>query len=153
MYLLNATSCSSAKSCRRTAPPVLDAPPTSHVSSSRWLYTPNLASSTRTLLTSLMARVEPREVTYNQRKRTIRSKALEHSPHRTGFCAVNRTLLTALPGSVVRAARNAAMLSVVPVQTTQFSESPGGEFDLIDGVSTSRFELSTVLVQDWRDYL
>lgn len=33
--------------------------------------------------------------------------------------------LTALPGSLTRAARNAAMLSVVPAQTTHSLEKPG----------------------------
>lgn len=33
-------------------------------------------------------------------------------------------ILTAFPGSVARAARNAAMLSVVPVQTMQSSGNP-----------------------------
>jgi hypothetical protein len=41
-------------------------------------------------------------------------------------CLHNR-ILTAFPGSVVRAARNAAMLSVVPVQMTQFSEKPANK--------------------------
>lgn len=78
----------------RAAPPVFEAPPASHLSSSRWLYTPNRASSTRLVLKSLMARVEPNEV-------------------------------TASPGRVARAARKAAMLSVVPVQTQQSFEKPG----------------------------
>lgn len=34
-------------------------------------------------------------------------------------------VLTAFPGSVARDARNAAMLSVVPVQTMQSSGNPG----------------------------
>jgi hypothetical protein len=40
---------------------------------------------------------------------------------------LHHRILTAFPGSVVRAARKAAILSVVPVQTTQFLEKPANK--------------------------
>lgn len=40
---------------------------------------------------------------------------------------INR-ILTALPGSVARAARKAAILSVVPADTTQSSGKPARKF-------------------------
>lgn len=52
--------------------------------------------------------------------RRVKSVAERHIAFRKYF-----RVLTAFPGSVARAARNAAILSVVPVQTLQSSGNPG----------------------------
>lgn len=76
-----------------TAPPLFDAPPTSHTPPILWLYTPLLASSTAFSLSSFTARVLPSDV-------------------------------TAPPTLSTPAAKNAAMLSVVPAHTVQSADRP-----------------------------